>query len=221
MTALNSESSVTSGELLVKQPNNVVNGISHDKLKTIDNLVSTMDDLRNVKKNLPNELYDLGSWVNFSLCFAVSVSALVVGVIQDNIVFGPVSLGMLISGIYSASSSKVNHFESSTTIWNVIPRLLWRKDFKRKKKEFLELRESHSKMQEEYAKICEATAEKINNLLEEVNKELCLGTSYLSYDANKNKIELRNQHEYKSEALLQAVFVSETSKENSINMLTK
>lgn len=233
MTALNSESSVTTGELLVKQPtvtagellvkqpNNVVNGISHDKLKTIDNLVSIMNDLKDNKKKSPHAYYELGALVNLSLCATASVSAFAVGVMQGNIVFGPVSLGILCLGIYSASSSKINRFDSSTTIWNVVPRLLCRKDFKRKKKEFLELRESHSKIQEECAKAREVTTEKINNLLEEVNNELSLGTSYLSYDSNKNRLELRNQHEYKSETLRQAVLMSETSQEKFINMLTK
>lgn len=221
MAVLNSESSVTSGELLVKQPNNVTNGISHDKLETIDNLVSIMNDLKDNKKKSPHAYYELGAWVNFSLCATASISTLVVGIVQSNIVLGPVSLGILLLGMFSAWSGKPNHFESSTTIWNVIPRLICRKNFKRKKKEFLELRASHSKTQEEYAKVCEASAEKIKNLLEEVNNELSLGTSYLSYDSNKNRIELRNQHEYKNETLRQAVLMSETSQEKSINMLTK
>lgn len=199
-----------------------VNGVSvipHDKMRSLDNLVSLIDDANDKIDVLwdPWESYHGRSYsTNLAIGFALAVASPIMSAsLESFYAFGLLPVGLALA-FSSAFVSKSHDYDHPTNVFNFVPRLLWGKSFRKSQKESLELEAKLDKEEDDYEAVVEVAKSKIVALLDEVNGEMDLGTSFLSYDSENNKLELSSKHEYKSLALRQAVLSGELTERKQI-----
>lgn len=203
------DSSSTSNELLVRGVRNDTVQIPHEKMKTLDNLISIINDNKPDIK-LPDNKYKRGWLTTTAVLYSVGALALTGTFVVSNPVFMGMSAVLMLGGAM-LNPEEDHKYSVKTNFWNVIPRLLFSKDFNKKKKDFLKLEETSLRQQKIYSDALEVVQSKIEVILEDLNKELNLGTGYLKYNAEKMELELASANEYKSPVLRQIVQSSDLS----------
>lgn len=203
------DSSSTSNELLVRGVRNDTVQIPHEKMKSLDNLIAIINENKPDIKLLDNK-YNRGWVTTTAVICSVSSLAIAGSIIVSNPLFVGVSTVLMLVGVL-LNQEEDHKYSVKTNFWNAIPRLLFSKNFNKKKKEFLELEETNLRQQKIYSDVLEVVQSKIEVILEDLNKELNLGTGYLKYNAEKMELELASANEYKSPVLRQIVQSSDLS----------
>lgn len=219
MDTVPTEGASVSNDVQVLDDVNGVSIIPHDKMRSLDNLVSLIDDANSKIDVLwdPWDSYHGRSYsTNLVVGSLVAIASPAVSASLDSIyAFGLLPVGLALA-FSSAFVSESHDYDHPTNVFNFVPRLLWGKSFRKSQKESLELEAKLDKEEEDYEAVIEVAKSKIVALLDEVNGEMDLGTSFLSYDSENNKLELSSKHEYKSLALRQAVLSGEVAERKQI-----
>lgn len=201
--------SSTNNELLVRGVQNSTIQLPHEKMKSLDSLIAVINENKPDIK-LPDAKYKRGWLTTTAVICSVGALVLTGTVVVSNPVFTGVSAVLILGGLL-LNSEEEHEYNVKTNFWNAIPRLLFSKNFNKKKKEFLKLEETNLRQQKIYSDVLEVVQSKIEVILEDLNKELNLGTSYLKYNAEKMELELASANEYKSPVLRQIVESSNLS----------
>lgn len=201
--------SSTGNELLVRGVRNDTVQIPHEKMKDLDNLIAIINENKPDIK-LPDAKYKRGWNTTTAVICSVGALSMAGAVIVSNPVFMGMSAVLMLGGAM-LNPEEDHKYNVKTNFWNGIPRLLFSKDFNKKKKDFLKLEETSLRQQKIYSDALEVVQSKIEVILDDLNKELNLGTSYLKYNSKKMELELASANEYKSPVLRQIVQSSDLS----------